>query len=154
MTFEVGRIYFAIIGGWVSLKLLRVQIAADSQCWPLLCVRPLRKRTWRQWWSSERRSLQPSRSTLASRAQRSASRASSPSCFATASPHRPRRRTPSTERWPAPSSSAPNWMHGYRAGTCFWMYTTVTWRGRRSRRFVLLLRLLWGSNVVNCWGKK
>lgn len=106
--------------------------------------RPSRKPTWRRWWSSEKPSPPRSPLTLAPRAPRSASRASSPSCYGTASPRRQRRRTPSTARWPDLSSSAPNWTHASCAGTCFWTCTTVTTGGgRRSGQLVAPCRL-WG----------
>lgn len=113
----------------------------------LLPSRLLKMPMWRQLWSLVKPLRPLNHLTSAPRAPPSASRASSPSCCATAWPLHLKRVTPCTAKWPAPSSSALNWRHAYPAGTCSWMCTMPTIRGGRpskvNRRHASLLR---------CWG--
>lgn len=74
--------------------------------------------TWMQWWSSARLLPPRSPSTSVPSPPPRGSTTSSPWCSNTGSPRPQRRRTRSTVRWAARSSSAPGWMLSCSAGRC------------------------------------
>lgn len=71
------------------------------------------------WWSSARPSPPPSPSNSVPSPPPRESTTSSRWCSNTGSPRLPRRRTHSTVRWAAPSSSALGWTRSWSVVTCF-----------------------------------
>lgn len=108
---------------------------------------------WMQWWSSERPSPPLRSSSLALSQPPNESTTSSPWCSDTASPRLLRRRTRSTGRWAALSSSAPGWMPSCDVRTCSNRPTRSTGKAARHRPLSQPEPIASGDMMDISWGQ-